>query len=246
MIFGSCSFFPAAFKIGELKFSSPPDHAQIAEAEEEQGETFLKPAFLVLNMEEGQDIILCSYRNPELQEDVLTFFQGITGSLDVAKVILFNASALEVPPALAFALAAEESGYNPDAYNRNRNDTVDRGLFQLNSASFPQLEIYDFYDPEENARHGLSHLRWCMDIAGTEVSGLAMYNAGATRVSSLGTPKHTLDYVSRILNRQRKIEELFQAEYLRFVEEKNIEVELPVEIEKTSLRFSLLTPLGGR
>ena len=198
-------------------------------------------------LEDVEDLILASYLNEELREEVLVFFEKITGSREVAEVILSNAATYNIPPALAFSLCAEESEYKPRAINTsNKNETIDRGLFQLNSASFPHLTIDDFYNPRENAKYGLSHLRWCMDVAGTEVSGLAMYNAGVTRVRSMGTPKRTLDYVSRILKRQRKIEELFAAEYLCIAEAKIIEVELPNEEEKTTFRISLLTPLGGR
>jgi hypothetical protein len=39
-----------------------------------------------------------------------------------------------------------------------------------------------------------------------------MYNAGTGRVRFQGTPKNTLDYIHRILERQRRIERAFQAE----------------------------------
>jgi hypothetical protein len=68
-----------------------------------------------------------------------------------------------------------------------------------------------------------------------------MYNAGTGRVRSGGTPKMTLDYISRILDRERKIEELFLAEYERITW---IEEEMPPE--KTGIRLSLLSPLGRR
>ena len=195
-------------------------------------------------VEEGQDIILTVYRDEMFRNDVLAFFQSITGSEEVAGVILAYASVHDIPPALAFALCAEESAYNPQAFNRNRNDTVDRGLFQLNSASFPKLSVDDFYDLHENANNGLSHLRWCLDTAGTEVAGLAMYNAGATRVGSAGTPKSTLDYVSRILKRQRMIEDLFLAECIRIIRSPGIETENDETPERASFRLNLLTPLG--
>jgi len=51
-----------------------------------------------------------------------------------------------------------------------------------------------------------------MDLAGSEVAGLAMYNAGTTRVRSDSTPKSTLDYISRIQTFQTGIEQLFQQE----------------------------------
>ena len=77
--------------------------------------------------------------------------------------------------------------------------SIDRGLFQLNDKSFPELSAEEMFDPETNARNGLTHLRFCMDQSGNEVTALAMYNAGSTKVRNGGTPKRTLDYVSRIL-----------------------------------------------
>ena len=189
----------------------------------------------------GQDLIMNSYNDPVLKEKVLAFFEDLTGSYRIAEAVLSNASVYKVAPALAFALCAEESSYNPQAYNRNRNNTIDRGLFQLNSSSFPQVKIADFYNIELNARLGIAHLRWCLDTAGTEVAALAMYNAGTTRVQSHGTPRQTLDYISRILTRQDRIERLFLAEYHNI-----IFTEIAEEPQKTPYRLKLLTPLGGR
>lgn len=248
LIAGSCCFFAASFRAGRVHALScnTATASESGEAEVLNEELFSKPAFVVLNLEGEEEIICASYRNPKHKEEVLAFFLGITGSEEVTKAILHYASEFDIPPALAFALCAEESAYNPRALNRNLNETVDRGLFQLNSASFPKLSIDEFYDTDKNVKHGLSHLRWCLNTAGTEVAGLAMYNAGAARVSSIGTPKRTLDYVSRILKRQRKIEELFAAEYVRFACSEETESKNISKAEKTSLRLSLLTPLGGR
>ena len=206
------------------------------------GEDSYIPAFLVPDTDVWPDFIMAAYRDPEFQEEVLSFFCRLTGSLDVAKVVLSNTVNYDIAPALAFALCWEESRYNPRAFNRNRNETLDRGLFQLNSGTFPKLSVDDFYDLEINARYGLSHLRWCLDSAGTDIAGLAMYNAGHNRVRSSGTPKTTLDYISRILRERRRIEGLFLAEYTRVVHTETVEEE-PIQ---TGFRLSLLTPLGGR
>jgi hypothetical protein len=237
---GKAEFFDNdTIKINE---SFPDDDVRL-------GEVSRKPTALMLNREEAPDIIMSSYRDGAQRNDVLAFFSELIGSADIAEVVLINACAYDIPPALAFALCWEESQYNPLAINHNRNDTVDRGLFQLNSATFPNLGAKDFYNPGVNARYGLSHLRWCLNNAGTEVAGLAMYNAGHNRVRSAGTPKTTLDYVSRILKTQRKIEELFMNEYLHVagmanVTAENSEKENAGKEKKALLRLSLLTPLG--
>jgi hypothetical protein len=249
LLFGSCCFFAVAFN-DNGKAPSLSDGAElaitpIAETRPvQEGEA--KHAFPVLNSEEEQDLILSLYRDEAFREDVLVFFQDITGSREIASAILSNASYYSVAPALAFSLCAEESGYNPHAFNRNKNQTVDRGLFQLNNASFPKLKVEDFYDTDINVMHGISHLRQCLNTAGSEIAALAMYNAGETRVSSVGTPKSTLDYISRILKRQRKIEERFEDYYCRIAEERNasIEVKVAEKEEKVFFRLSLLAPLG--
>jgi hypothetical protein len=141
---------------------------------------------------------------------VTAFFGMIVRSEELADTVLANAEAFHIPPALAFALCWEESRFNTRALNRrNSNKTVDRGLFQLNSSSFPDLREEDFFNPATNSYYGLAHLRWCLDTGGSEVAGLAMYNAGTGKVRSGATPKITLDYVSRILENQRRIEDLF-------------------------------------
>jgi hypothetical protein len=172
-----------------------------------------------LSSEGGEAVetgILEHYRNPETRDEVVNFFAALCGSPGIAAIILANADAFNISPSLAFALCREESRYKPDAVNRkNRNESVDRGLFQLNDRSFPKLEIADFYNPDINARCGLGHLKWCLDTGGTEISALAMYNAGAGRVQSLGAPKLTLDYIYRILEYRKDIEESFAAETSR-------------------------------
>ncbi|MDR2758868.1 MAG: transglycosylase SLT domain-containing protein [Spirochaetaceae bacterium] len=181
------------------------------------------PAWLTVDManssifETGKrrDIILEAYRDPVFKDDVIAFFSLVADSRVLASIILAQAEAYNISPALAFALCKEESQYTARAVSKqNVNGSIDRGLFQLNNLSFPQLKEADFFNPETNARHGMAHLRWCLDTAGSELAGLAMYNAGATRVRSDSTPQKTLNYISRIMDSRARIEEAFRVEYL--------------------------------
>lgn len=55
----------------------------------------------------------------------------------------------------AVEVAKCESGLNPDATNtKNKNGTIDGGLFQLNSSHDKRMEALglDKYDPEDNVR----------------------------------------------------------------------------------------------
>ncbi len=169
---------------------------------------------------------LALYRSPKTRPAVEWFYTNIAGSREVALAILENADRNDIPVALAFSLAYIESKYKPGAINKNTNYTIDRGLFQLNSASFPKLTEADFFDPNTSAKYGMKHLRFCMDVAGNEVTALAMYNAGTTRVKNNETPQHTLNYVGKIENYRGRLEGLFTAEVYDFFQSQNGGVEL--------------------
>lgn len=104
------------------------------------------------------------------------------------------------------------------AVNKNKNASIDRGLFQLNNRSFPQLAEEEFFDPAVSAKYGMAHLRFCLNVAGNEVSALAMYNAGTTKVRSNNTPQSTLNYVGKIMAYQEKLDRLFADEVLAYYE----------------------------
>lgn len=158
----------------------------------------------------AKDFISPYYRDETARPSVSDFFASLTGSRKIADIILGYAEKNGIRPSLAFALALEESRFTPRAINDN-GDSVDRGLFQLNSKSFPKLGENEVYDPEINARYGLAHLRFCLDEGGNEVAALAMYNAGNGRVGRGATPRRTLDYVYRVLAYDKNISNFFEA-----------------------------------
>ena len=159
---------------------------------------------------------LALYRQPQSRPAVEWFYTHVTSSREVALAILENADKNDIPLSLAFSLAYVESHFKTDAVNSNANYTIDRGLFQLNSASFPKLTEAEFFDPKVSAKYGMSHLRYCMDIAGNDITALAMYNAGTSRVKQNKTPQHTLNYVAKISNYRGRLESKFSTEVLAF------------------------------
>ena len=198
---------------------------------------------------ERRDLILELFRDPEAQGRVIGFFAEICASPEIAEVILVNAESYNISPALAAALAWEESRLNPRAVNtKNQDESIDRGLFQLNNRSFPRLEIQSFFNPKVNAKHGMSHLRYCLDAGGSEIAALAMYNAGANRVRHSGTPKSTLDYVNRIMENRRNIEDLFREREARFQNRIIDNVIIPeiAEVKPEHSRLFPLMPLAGK
>ena len=150
------------------------------------------------------------YRNVYNRKYIQDFYKGITGSAELANLILEYSDRYDLPYSFVFALVWTESKYNYKAINYNAK-SVDRGLFQLNSLSFPELAEKDFFKPETNVNSGTRYLKWCLDTGENEIVALAMYNAGRTKVEKDGTPRKTLDYISGILAYQKSIEKKFKA-----------------------------------
>jgi hypothetical protein len=181
-------------------------------------DSFLDPFFredlYTIDVDPSEDFVLALYRNPLFHQQVRDFFALETGSLAITDIILEAAERNHIPVMLAFSLAWGESRFNPVAVNRT-SGSIDRGLFQLNSRSFPELSENQFFDPKLNAEYGMKYLRYCLDAGDNRVVALAMYNAGRSRVTDRGTPKMTLDYISKILDYQDGIEERFEGLHLR-------------------------------
>jgi len=158
-----------------------------------------------------EDHILDFFRNETSRAATVEFFAALTGSQEISEIILAEASRQNLSPALVFALAYHESRFKVRAVNRN-SSSIDRGLFQLNSRTFPKLTIEEFFDPVLNARLGMNHLRFCLEEGGNEVVALAVYNAGLTRIRTGGTPLSTLNYINKIIGYRNNVEALFEAQ----------------------------------
>ncbi len=149
------------------------------------------------------------YRNIYTKNYVVDYYAKIAGSRDIAELILMYADNYDLPFSTVFALVWTESKFKSRAINYNKH-SIDRGLFQLNSKSFPELTETDFFNDEKNIMYGVKYLKWCLDNGENYVVALAMYNAGKSRVERNGTPRMTLDYISRILSKQQEIESGFK------------------------------------
>ena len=172
--------------------------------------TYTKKLPASIEEKNSTDPVAAYYQNSGTRSSVVGFFASLTKSPAIAVAILENAVSHAIPASLAFAIAYEESRFNPKALNQDAN-TTDRGLFQLNSLTFPELTDSQAFDPAYNSKEGIKYFKHVLDLSGNEVSALAMYNAGRTRVSQKGAPVTTLDYISRILNYEKNINSLFTA-----------------------------------
>ncbi len=163
-----------------------------------------------------EDSGLSLYRQNQSRPAVEWFYTRVTNNREVALAILTSADKFDIPVSLAFALAYAESGFQVTASHVNANGSIDRGLFQLNSATFTKLSESDFYNPNTSAYYGMNHLRFCLNSAGNEIAALAMYNAGSSKVKRNNTPQTTLNYISKIQNYRGMLEQNFASEVLAF------------------------------
>lgn len=177
---------------------------------------------LVIGETKKEDAGLVFYRQPQSRAAVEWYYSRVVNSREIAQAILNAADENNIPLALAFALAHTESNFKTTALHKNTNGSIDRGLFQLNNESFPRLEESDFYDPKISAKYGLAHLKFCLSSAGNEIAALAMYNAGANKVRKNNTPQITLDYISRIQNYRKELEDNFAVEVLALYSEPEV------------------------
>jgi soluble lytic murein transglycosylase-like protein len=165
-------------------------------------------SFLLSEKPEDVDPGLYLYRNKLTRPLVQSFYTRVTADVEITDAILSGADSNDISLPLAFSLAWVESSFRVRALNYNSN-SIDRGLFQLNSRTFPNLKEEQFYNPWINAEYGLAHFHYCIEVGKNEVVALAMYNAGVNRVRR-GTPYSTLHYIAKILDKKRNLLESFE------------------------------------
>jgi soluble lytic murein transglycosylase-like protein len=104
-----------------------------------------------------------------------------------------------VSATLVEAVVRAESGFDPAAVSPKGAG----GLMQLMPQTAAALGVADRFDPRENIRGGVRHLRYLLDrYQGSVVLALAAYNAGEGAVDTYrGIPPYpeTQQYVERVL-----------------------------------------------
>jgi soluble lytic murein transglycosylase-like protein len=165
----------------------------------------------VANYLDADDFDLALYRENLTHGAVVEFFLQLTGNDEITLPLLYHADRYDISPLLAFSLAFTESSFRPHAVNANAT-SVDRGLLQLNSRSFPQLAEDDFFHPYTNTNYGMAHLRYCFNRAdGDMETAVAIYNAGEGRVLRGETPASTLAYVEKMMDYRGNLEREFRS-----------------------------------
>ncbi|MCH5150203.1 MAG: transglycosylase SLT domain-containing protein [Spirochaetales bacterium] len=136
------------------------------------------------------------------------YYSGIIENEDIARLAIEYSEKEGIETSLLVALMKTESNFNPNAINYNYNGSVDRGICQLNSKTFPHLSKQDFYDPETNIKIAASFLRWCLENTDYNlVRALACYNAGWGNVTNENVGDLTLNYIQKITTYKKSFED---------------------------------------
>lgn len=157
-----------------------------------------------------QSTLMRAFREGQLQ-DYLDFYSRLTGNPEVASAILVQALAYDVPVNLCFALAYEESRFQPRAFNghKNQDGSRDYGLFQLNSRTFRGRTEEELYDPNLNAHLGVWYLHSRRGEYDSWLERLMAYNSGYAEKLRYPALKHAARILEReLLYNERLVEYL--------------------------------------
>ncbi|GMO60886.1 MAG: hypothetical protein Ta2A_06960 [Treponemataceae bacterium] len=201
-------------QVTEEAFSIPPDDEDDVDAE--YSAQFQNYVDEYRNRSDASTELYASINSRSAVE---WFYAHIVGDKQLSSIILHAAEKYNISLTLAFSIAYNESHYKTTAQRTNPNGTIDRGLFQLNSRSFPTMNESEFFDPAKNAEQAMKFFRYCLNTAGNEITALAIYNAGAGRVETGGTPSMTLAYISHVISYRKTLDDLFYQEVAMFYEE---------------------------
>ena len=108
------------------------------------------------------------------------------------------ATQYNLDPSLIRSMIATESAFNSKAVSKKGA----QGLMQLMPSTASRLGVRDAFDPEQNIKGGVKHMRYLLDTFNNDLSlSLAAYNAGENLVQRLGripNISETHDYVHTI------------------------------------------------
>jgi soluble lytic murein transglycosylase-like protein len=127
-------------------------------------------------------------------------------SSEIEQLIIKNARASKLDPALVEAVMSNESGFNPMAHS----NAGAQGLMQLMPRTAASFGVSDPYDPEQNIRGGARYLRALLrQFGGCVERAVAAYNAGPAAVAKYdGVPPYaqTKAYVRNVIASLQKYE----------------------------------------
>jgi soluble lytic murein transglycosylase-like protein len=144
-------------------------------------------------------------------DKAIEFYQDLTHNKTITKIIINEAIKRHLPINFVMAVVFNESAFDPNAENYNL-ETVDRGLFQLNSGSFPDLTYSEIFDIRRNVYEGCLYLRALYDQYNENpILTVYAFNAGMGKIASGKIKIRTLIHTEKIMMAYRYLD--FQYTY---------------------------------
>jgi len=147
--------------------------------------------------------------NSLVQENVslfVSYYSKLTTNRQVLREIIIQSIENKVPINLSLAIAKKESNFRINAVNYNYDSdgnvkSIDRGIFQLNSLSFPGLTEEDFFNYKTNIYYGVRYLKYCIESFDSYSQAVSAYNGGHYRVENNENvfETATYNYVSDVI-----------------------------------------------
>ncbi len=125
---------------------------------------------------------------------------------NIKKIIETEAKKNSIEPSLVMAIVEVESNFNPNAVSPKGA----KGLMQIMDSTAKELNLKDPFDPYENIKSGIKHLKYLMKKYNNDLEKvIAAYNAGAGAVDKYkGIPpyKETINYVEKVKRAKMRYE----------------------------------------
>jgi soluble lytic murein transglycosylase-like protein len=138
-------------------------------------------------------------RERESFEKVLEEVSSVKNTTNIPALVEKASLKYGIPKEILMAIISVESGFNPRAYNKNKDGTEDRGLMQVNYqhnlSLMKEYGITDpeqLYDPELNIEIGARILYENYKRFGNWVMAIKAYN---------GLKADNWDYVRKVLSK---------------------------------------------
>jgi len=145
------------------------------------------------------EIVINAVKSNDIDE-ILAIYDGICNP-ELVYMIINSAIMNDIPLSLLLAIIDVESKFDPKAYNKNTNKTIDRGLMSLNSKTFSNFAKEQLYDPKINLKLGCEHLVGLKKRYGKWGLAIIHYNGLYSKGAGV--------YLVNVIEKERYYEKLF-------------------------------------
>lgn len=155
-------------------------------------------------------IIHTDFENTKILEEIIEPKYDFMPT-EISNYICILSNELELDSDLVVAILMNENPtFNSEATNRNKNGTMDCGLFQLNDRYIWTDFVPDYwfdidvefnpYNWKHNTFLALHHIRYLLDKIKIIDDSIMAYNCGIGAVINDNIPESTRIYLKRVLN----------------------------------------------